>query len=179
MTKFSALAEILHQEHVTTITALNALEERILGHDKNKPINALSAGGQAELQALLDVIDREINQHFRFEEEHLFPALTNRGYGELATLLEQEHDAIRSLSASLEKVTVAALAQDFDRESWQAYREAGMDLIPSVMFHIQKEETAVIERLSFFLAAETDRALAEEYSRDKKTWKGDNRLIDR
>jgi hemerythrin-like domain-containing protein len=168
MTKLSALAEILHQEHVTTIIALSALEDRILGHHKNKPIDAKVAGGRAELQALLDVIDREINQHFRFEEEHLFPALANRGYDELAKLLEQEHDAIRALTASLEAVAVPALVQGFDRESWKSYREAGMDLVPSVMFHIQKEETAVIERLSDFLAAETDHALAEEYSRAKK-----------
>jgi hemerythrin-like domain-containing protein len=168
MTKLSALAEILHQEHVTTVTALSTLEERVLGHDKNKPINTLAAGGRAELQALLDLIDREINQHFRFEEERLFPVLTNRGYGELAKLLEQEHDAIRALTAALEAVAVPALAQGFDRESWKAYREAGMDLIPSVMFHIQKEETAVIERLSDFLPAETDGTLAEEYSQAKR-----------
>ena len=168
MTKFSALGAILHQEHVTTVTVLNALEEHIFGHDKNKPIDAAAAGGRAELQALLDMIEREINRHFRFEEAHLFPALAHRGYGELATMLEQEHDAIRNLSASLKAVAVPALAQGFDRESWQAYRKAAMDLIPSVMFHIQKEETAVIERLSFFLAAETDRALAEEYGRAKE-----------
>jgi hemerythrin-like domain-containing protein len=168
MTKFSDLAEILHQEHVTTVTVLNALEERIFGHAKNKPIDVAAAGERAELQALLDVIDQEINQHFRFEEERLFPALASRGYDELAKMLEQEHDAIRSLSASLKAVAVPALEQGFDRESWQSYREAGMDLIPSVMFHIQKEEKTVIERLSFFLTAETDRALAEEYSRAKE-----------
>ncbi len=179
MTRYSLLAEILHQEHVTTIGALSALEERIYGHDKNNPINALGAEGRAELQALLDVIDREINQHFRFEEERLFPMLVRKGYGELATLLEQEHDAIRSLSASLAAEADAALARGFDRESWQAYREAGMDLIPSVMFHIQKEETAVIECLNMFLEAETDRALAEEYSRARTNPNADERPIDR
>lgn len=168
MTKLSALAEILHQEHVTTVTALNVLEERVFGNAKNKPIDAMTAVGRAELQALLDVIEHDINQHFRFEEERLFPVLITRGYGELANLLRQEHDAIRALIASLEAAAVPALMRGFDQESWKAYREAGMDLIPSVMFHIQKEETAVIERLSIFLPAEADGALAEEYSRTKR-----------
>lgn len=163
MTTFSALAGILHQEHVATITTLSALEERIFGPQKNKPINALASGGRAEVQAVLDLIEGEIHQHFRFEEERLFPVVVERGYGELARLLTQEHDAIRALAAALKTVAVPALAEGFDRDSWQAYREAGMDLIPSAMFHIQKEETAVIERLSVFLSPEMDRALAEEY----------------
>ncbi len=167
MTKFSALAGILHQEHVTTIKTLSALEDRILGHEKNKPIDATAAAGRAELQGLLDLIDREIHQHFRFEEDRLFPILRERGYGDLAILLQQEHDAIRNLAAALQEVTVPALTQGFDQASWKAYRDAGMDLVPSVMFHIQKEETALIERLSVLLPAEMDRALAEEYGRTR------------
>lgn len=169
MTKYSALAEILHQEHLITVATLSTLEERVFGPQKNKPIDTSTSAGRAEVQAVLDLIEHEIHQHFRFEEEDLFPAVAERGYAELARLLEQEHDAIRTLAGSLKDAAVSALAEGFDQESWQAYREAGMDLIPSAMFHIQKEETAVIERLTVFLPAETDRALAEKYSRSKQS----------
>ena len=163
MSTSSVLAEILHREHVNTATALSALEERIFGRDKGKPIVATAGEGRAELQTLLDVIDHDVKRHFRFEEDRLFPALDSRGYTELTRMLKQEHDAIRTFAAALEAVAGRAMADGFDRESWQAFREAGMDLIPSVMFHIQKEETSVIKCLTFLLKAEEDRAFAEEY----------------
>jgi hemerythrin-like domain-containing protein len=165
MSGLNAVARLLHDEHRRTTEVLSDLEERIMGRDRDRPWNIAADAGRRRLQTLVDVLDHDIARHFVFEEECLFPALSKAGYGELTAALVTDHLTIRSFAGDIRRLATAALAGGFDRAAWQDFRNVAMDLVPSVMFHIQKEEMTVVRRLSDLLDDETDRRLAEEHAR--------------
>ena len=113
---------------------------------------------------LITAVDYDLYHHFEFEERDLFPILDLAGLGDMTAMLIHEHDAIRRLADRLRSVAVRALQDAFDKTTWREFREVGMDLIPSVMFHIQKEEMGVIRRLDVLLDAATDKELIEPYA---------------
>jgi hemerythrin-like domain-containing protein len=164
MNGLSELGRTLHDEHRQTLDAMSALEDKILGASANRPFNPADPEDRRQLQELIAVIDRDVNCHFRFEEELLFPIFDEAGAGDMTRMLMQEHEAIRTLGSRVRVLATGALDNGFDGASWAEFRDAAMDLGGSVMFHIQKEEMGVVGRLSFFVDPATDSRLAQQYA---------------
>jgi hemerythrin-like domain-containing protein len=157
----SEVARMLHQEHLDTLAAMNTLEEIIGSRFRDRPLDVSRETARQQLSDLIAAIDHDIDRHFRFEEQHLFPVLDEAGFGDMTAMLIQEHDAIRPLAERLRSIAARAFRDAFDKATWREFRETGMDLVPSVMFHIQKEEMGVIRRLDVLLDAATDKKLAD------------------
>ena len=151
---------LLHQEHLNTLAVVNELEDRVLGRSREKPVDAAERDW---LRQLIVMIDNDIDRHFAFEEDELFPEVARRGLGDITGMLTQEHATIRPMAEQLRALADRAIEESLSREDWEAFRDTGMDFIHAVMFHVQKEEMGIIRRLPALIDAATNRAFAERY----------------
>lgn len=164
MAEETQTGEILHRDHLRTLETMNTLEQRIMGPGRARPLALDDADDQALLAAIVAMLDEDIDRHFAFEEQVLFPELEKKHAGEVTRALVQEHDAVRTLAAVLRDITERARRQTLDATAWGEFRYAAMDLVPSVLFHIQKEEMTVIRQLRVLLPPEIDTELAKRYN---------------
>lgn len=159
----SEVGRMLHEEHEATLSILNELEGIILDRAPDQPMDVTVAEDRGHLERLIHVIDRDVQRHFAFEEEALFPILRQRGAGDMVDLLTEEHQAIRPLAGGIGIIVRDALEAGFDRASWNGFRDQVMELMERESFHIQKEEMGLIRALNVLVDAETDRQLAARY----------------
>ena len=164
MTGPTELGRMLHEEHLRTLEVMNAVEMRISGKKQDRRLDKADAGDERLLHDVLAIVDQDINQHFRFEEDVLFPILDTAGAGDMTRLLIQEHDGIRPLAETLRTLSVGVLENGCDDDAWRGFRYAAMDLVHAIMFHIQKEEMGLIQKLGFFTDEDTDRTLSARYA---------------
>lgn len=163
MTEQIPLSELLHREHLHTLSVASELEAR--ADDKRAgPIDTADAGGRAQLEALVRVVEVDIGRHYRFEEEVLFPRLVAAGLGPMIDVLIMEHDAVREIAGPLHEAAEAALAEGFSPAGWRAFRNGVFDFVNSVSFHIQKEELGVVRQLQTVLGADADGELGALYA---------------
>jgi hemerythrin-like domain-containing protein len=159
------LGQLLQDDHRRTAAVLGVVEDWIMGEARERPPGAVSGDERRQLEALIALIDFDCGCHFAFEEEVLFPLLAPSGAADMVEMLCQEHAGIRATAHPLRTLAEDALGRGFDAGGWEAFREGVMDLVPAVLFHIQKEEMGLVRRLAALLDADTDRRLATEYRR--------------
>ncbi len=164
MTGPTELGRMLHEEHLRTLELMNAIEMRISGKQQNRRLDTADADDERLLRDVLAIVDQEINRHFRFEEDVLFPVLDTAGAGDMTRLLIQEHAGIRPLAETLRTLSATVLENGCDDDTWRKFRYAAMDLVHAVMFHIQKEEMGLIQKLGFFTDRDTDKSLSARYA---------------
>ena len=109
-------------------------------------------------------LEHDIDRHFVFEEQELFPRLIEAGDGGIAGLLTEEHEAIRAVAAELLPLARAAPAAGLDVAGWEALKRGVLELVERLVSHIQKEEMALLPLLDDLLDDETDRQLAFAYA---------------
>lgn len=159
----SEIGQLLHGDHLRTLAAMNALEARIMGKGKNTPLSRQRDEDRTLAESIVALIEREVNHHFRFEEDALFSAVEGKGGKEMTAMLIREHKAIRPLAERVRALAARSLDEDLDASSWGEFRDAAMDLIQSVLFHIQKEEMGLLKQMPFLIDPDVDRALAGRY----------------
>lgn len=154
------LAEILHAEHQRTLTVLDELDG---WRGKNKPddINQI----KDLLEALIDVAQGDITEHYAFEEEHLFPVLRMNGADFMANMLAGEHEMIRPIAQELSTMAQDAIANGFSEESWKQFQERSFEFIGHETFHIQKEEMGLINAINAMFTPEQEAPLIEIYKK--------------
>jgi hemerythrin-like domain-containing protein len=160
----SRLGGLLHQDHLDTIALLDALEARTTGRQAARPLDAADAADRELAERLIAIVDREVVGHFAFEEGVLFPILWENGLQDMVTMLTHEHAQIGPLAK--EMATLAARIAgggSLDAEAWGHFRSVAADLVQAALFHIQKEEMGLVQRLGGLLDPETDAALADRY----------------
>jgi hemerythrin-like domain-containing protein len=163
MTEQAPLSQLLHREHLHTLSVASDLEAR--ADDKRAgPLDRADPGERALLEALVHVAEVDIGKHYRFEEQVLFPRLVAAGLGPMVDVLVMEHDAVREIAGPLREAAEAALAEGFSPASWRAFRDGVFDFVNSVSFHIQKEELGVVRQLQTVLGADADRELGALYA---------------
>jgi hypothetical protein len=135
------------------------LEHRICGEAASRPFDLRSKVDRKWLRDLLFCLDQIID-HNAFEEAELFPLVCAHGDRELAALLMDEHDAIGPQVKHLHAITVGIIENGINAQRWHDFKAVASDLIPEMMFHLQKEEMAVVQRLAVFLDARADHQLA-------------------
>ena len=163
MTHAQDIGEAIHREHLHTLALGNAIEARIFA-ERDRPLDPKNAADAAFIDDLLAAIDTEIDRHFRFEEEVLFPKVNDAGLQEVTAMLVEEHAMIRTMADDLRSLARSARASGPDPAQWTQFRDIAMDFIHATMFHIQKEEMGVIRTLSMTIGADASRAMAADYA---------------
>lgn len=152
------VTRILDEEHRSNLDLLGKVEQA-LGR-ASKRDEALSP----LIAQFARALEQDIERHFRFEEEQLFPLMTGAGDGDMAGLLAEEHAAIREVAAELMPLARAAVAGTIDEAGWHALRRNAMELVERQVAHIQKETMALLPLLDDLLDDDTDRELAFAYA---------------
>ena len=155
------IGALLHKDHMATVETLQALDDLLHRH-RTPPVVAGDVG--EVLARLKSTLRAEVEKHFGFEENHLFPVFIAQGETGIVMMLTQEHRAILPLATQIADGSEQALTDGFDDESWKAFRAAGAELVEREMFHIQKEEMGLLSAISALVDPTTDASLAETYT---------------
>lgn len=105
-------------------------------------------------------LEHEIDRHFGFEEEQLFPRMADAGDGDLAEMLTEEHDTIRAVAEELLPLARAAAAGTLPAQDAGTLKRLVLEIVERQVAHIQKESMALLPVLDDMLDDETDRALS-------------------
>ena len=146
----------------------NALD--LLGRVENACVRASRPGASrdpdfAKLAAAFSgLIEEDTRRHFDFEERELFPRMAQSGEGDIATLLKEEHDAIRAVAAEVLPLARAAAAQTLDDAGMEQLRRGVLEMVERQVAHIQKETMALLPLLDDLLDDETDSELCLAYA---------------
>lgn len=151
---------LLHQAHMTTIEALQTLDE-LLGANKKAP--AMDDLLARRLKQLAGILKSEVELHFAFEENHLFKVFVEQGETGIVTMLTHEHRSILPLALQVVDLANAAAQSGFTDASWSEFKDAGAELVEREIFHIQKEEMGLLAAISAMVEPEVDQELAGIY----------------
>ena len=151
----------LHEEHFATMALLEKLETA-LSAARTVPANDDSTMNRL-LGDLDAVLHEEISHHYSFEEEHLFPLFAEFGDVGITQMLAGEHEIIRPLAQELSQLARDARQHGFTPESWEVFREKGLELVEREVFHIQKEEMGFLPALDQIIDSDTDSELTMAY----------------
>lgn len=154
---------LLHNDHVATIQALQALEGFLVRQTSKRPPDTSDRGVRKTLEDLVSTVANEVGRHFGFEEKHLFPLLAERGEAGIGDFLMHEHATILPLAEEVATVAQNALANGFDAESWRRFHAVGLELVEREIFHIQKEEMGLLAAISMLVDGPADKKLAEAF----------------
>jgi iron-sulfur cluster repair protein YtfE (RIC family) len=158
-----SVPRLLHDEHAATASALGRAESILLRGNKTPPdrSDAEAAGAVSQLSRLLQV---EAMSHFDFEEQMIFPLLSEHGEGDLAGLLLEEHGVIRAAAAELQEIASQAALIGFSNQSWATFQRLGNELSERLRSHIEKEETALLPILEEMLSPDVDTEIAARHA---------------
>ncbi|MBI5275842.1 MAG: hemerythrin domain-containing protein [Burkholderiales bacterium] len=147
---------LLDDEHRIHLALLDRVEQALARATRN----------DGKLGPLLNefahAISHDIERHFGFEEEHVFPRLDESGDSPVAALMRQEHDDIRELA--LELLPLVRRAAELDADGWDQLRQGTLEMVERQVSHIQKETMAVLPLLNDLLDADADAELAMAYA---------------
>jgi hemerythrin-like domain-containing protein len=158
----SQIGSLLHLAHMATIEALQSLEEFIGANRKPPEVDALTG---RKLKQLAGIMRAEVEAHFGFEENHLFPVFIEQGETGIVTMLTHEHRSILPLALQVADLATAAITAGFTDATWAEFRDAGGELVEREIFHIQKEEMGLLSAISALVDPEADAELADAYRR--------------
>lgn len=156
-------AQLLHEDHMATIAALEGLDQ-LLAAARRKLPDVTDPAVRAALKTAGTALADEVNLHFDFEETELFTRLEEMGDMAIGEHLRGEHRAMTPLGEEVAALAGAALENGFDDASWNRFRMVAGELIERMFVHIQKEEMALIPALEDLLDPETDMTLSTAYS---------------
>jgi hemerythrin-like domain-containing protein len=154
----SQVSRILDQEHRNNIALLGKVEQAMARASRYDPALAGLIG------QFVSALETDIARHFRFEEDQLFPRMTDAGDGGMVALLTEEHEAIREVAAELAPLAAQAAAGMIDEAGWSALRRNALELVERQVSHIQKETMALLPLLDDLLEEADDRELAFGYA---------------
>lgn len=164
MTFERRVSRMLHDEHMQAAALMERLGSALARLGPVNPPAADDMAFAALSRDLAGALVGEIERHFRFEEDELFPALEARGEADLGTLLTEEHatmlPARRRLGELLRRASGTALTPG----AWAEFHRLAGELVESLLSHIEKEELALIPLIEDALDDETDARLAEIYA---------------
>jgi hemerythrin-like domain-containing protein len=109
-------------------------------------------------------LEHEVDRHFGFEEQQLFPRMADAGDGDLAALLTEEHESIRAVADELLPLARAAAAGTLPPAEAGTLKRLVLEIVERQVAHIQKETMALLPLLDDLLDDDTDRELAFAYA---------------
>jgi iron-sulfur cluster repair protein YtfE (RIC family) len=155
---------LLHDEHIATMSALEKLEGLLGRHRLKQPPPAGNADVAAVLGQVAAALSAEMTTHFAFEEEALFPVLAARGEADIGELLAEEHAAILPLGQQVAAMATRGRREGFSPATWAEFHQLSAELVERLVSHVQKEELSLLAMLDDVLEDEDDQRLAEEFA---------------
>lgn len=152
------VSRLLDEEHRSNLALLGKVEQAIARTPRFDPALA------GLMDQFVRALEHDIERHFRFEEESLFPRMAENGDGGMAALLTEEHEAIREVASELMPLARQAAWGTIDEPGWRTLRTLAMELTERQVAHIQKETMALLPLLDDMLDEETDGELAFAYA---------------
>ena len=150
------VSQALDDEHRANLDLLGRAEHAFARAD-DPELPALAA-------RLVRQLEHEVDRHFGFEEQQLFPRMADAGDGDLAALLTEEHESIREVAAELLPLARAAAAGTLPAAESATLRRLVLEIVERQVAHIQKETMALLPLLDDLLDDDTDRELAFAYA---------------
>jgi hemerythrin-like domain-containing protein len=157
------VSQVLHEEHRATIALMERLEQALARQRATPPDRADPAVAQL-LSDLSAGLEAEVQRHFDFEENQLFPYLAAAGDEAIGEHLTSEHQAMRPLGMRMAALAREASAGGFDQERWEEFRRLGNEICDRMLSHVQKEEMALLPLLDEVMDADAEARLYEEYT---------------
>lgn len=157
------IPNLLHDEHVATMSALEKLEGLLGRYRLKQPPKAADPDVAAILGQVASALSAEMTTHFAFEEEVLFPVLASRGEDDIGELLAEEHAAILPLGERVSALATEGRRDGFAPEAWAEFHRLSAELIERLVSHVQKEELSLLALLDDVLEDEDDARLTEEF----------------
>ncbi len=142
-----AVSRRLHEEHEATLVLWGRVQSSL----------ARGAADAALLRGAAAALEHELDRHFVFEEQELFPRLAEAGEADLCELLAEEHVAIREAGGSF----IALVRQD---AADARLRPLGLELAERLFAHVQKEEMSLLPSVDDVLDDAVDGELAQRYA---------------
>jgi hemerythrin-like domain-containing protein len=109
-------------------------------------------------------VEIELERHFAFEEQELFPRMKEAGDGDMAELLLEEHHAIHAVAHELLPLGHGAAAGTLDERGWDALKRAVLEMSERLRAHIDKETMGLLPLIDDLLDDGIDRELAFAYA---------------
>jgi iron-sulfur cluster repair protein YtfE (RIC family) len=162
MTFTNRISQVLHEEHRATIALMERLEQLVARHRASVPDREDRVVAQL-LSDLSTGVQAEVERHFDFEEQQLFPYLEAAGDDAIGAHLASEHEAMRPLGLQLAALAREASGQGFDQARWNEFRRIGLELCERMLAHVQKEEMALLPLLDEVMDADAEARLYENY----------------
>ena len=153
----------LYEEHVAVIDLLERFG-RALGRLGAGPPAADDPAWRVLLAQVGTALEYEITRHFDLEETQLFPRLHERGEGDLAELLFEDHELIRPVTRPLLVLVARAQASTLDEAGWRALKASGLELVERLGSHAEKEQGALVPLVDEMLDAATDLEIWTQYT---------------
>lgn len=154
----SQVSRMLDDEHSANVALLARLEQAV-GRSTQYDTEHAALMGQ-----VVRLLEQEVDRHFGFEEEQLFPRMEDSGDGALALLLQEEHESIRAVGRDLLPLARQAAAGAIDEAGWTRLRPLARELAERLTAHIDKETMALLPVIDQLLDEESDRELAFAYT---------------
>lgn len=152
----------LDTEHRSNLDLLGRLEKTLARASGG--VAAREPGFTKIAAEFVRLIEHDTGRHFDFEERELFPRLADAGEGDIAALLQEEHDAIRAVAAEILPLARAGAAGTLDDAGFVQFRQKAGEMVERQVAHIQKETMALLPMLDDLLDDETDRELSFLYA---------------
>ena len=159
--------QALHQEHLVSLALLEKLEDLLNRYKPGQLPPVDDAKVSSVLTSLQVELEHEVNQHFTFEEEHLFPRFSELADPGIPMMLKGEHDAMRPLAGRICELVRESRHDGFSNDAWDAFHRLGRELGERMLFHIQKEEMGFLPALDQMLDESEDASLGMTYAESK------------
>lgn len=153
----------LYEEHVAVIDLLERFG-RALGRLGAGPPPADDPAWRVLLAQVGTALEYEITRHFDLEETQLFPRLHERGEGDLAELLFEDHELIREVTRPLLVLVARAQAGTLDAAGWRGLKASGLELVERLSSHAEKEQGALVPLVDEMLDEATDLEIWTQYT---------------
>ena len=164
------IAILIHDEHIKTMHALQSLEMLLRRQGNRRPPDVTAVAVRAILDTVVQVLAADIQCHFSFEENHLFPVLAGQGDTGITAFLTEEHNSIRPVAREIAALATAALnGTPFTEPAWAYFHEIGTELCEREIYHIQKEEMGLLAAIGMLITAEADARLCQVYRSETAT----------
>jgi hemerythrin-like domain-containing protein len=157
------ISQTLHDEHGATVALMERLEQLLARGRRRGPPDRADSSVARLLSDLSTGVEAEVERHFAFEENQLFPYLEAIGDADIGAHLTSEHAAIRPLGVRIAAIARTATANGFAPAEWEEFMRLGQELSDRMLAHVQKEEMALLPILEENMDSETEARLYQEY----------------
>lgn len=155
---------LIHDDHHRMLAMMDRIEAFLACHE-GPPRLAEDDAARAFLADFEAALAHDIEGHFAFEEEVLFPLVAAAGAHELTAALIADHTALRGFGRRLRQICRAALGGGFDPEDWAVFTVFAGELVQRQQAHLETEEIALLQLVDDLLGPDEDRRLAALFPR--------------